>query len=122
LPREAIDRIVEEQRWEIKRRIDVLRGGRALLQIKGKAVILVDDGIAMGSTMRAGIMLCKNQGASKIVVAAPVSGKGVAMEIEELVDEVVVLENPRSFAQWPRSTKTGTTSLIRRYWKLWGNN
>jgi len=60
-------------------------------------VVLVDDGIAMGSTMRAAIMLCKNKKAMKIIVAVPVSGEDVAEEIGEMVDEIVVLEKPVFF-------------------------
>lgn len=94
--RDAIDEIVREQKYEIKRRIEVLRKGKPLPEIKDRIVILVDDGIAMGSTMRASISLCKNKKA-KIVVAVPVSGRDVAAEIRELVDELIVLEMPPFF-------------------------
>ena len=65
--------------------------------MKGRTVILIDDGIAMGSTMRAAIKLCKNRKARKIVVALPVAGRKVAEEIVNKVDELVVLEIPRYF-------------------------
>ncbi len=95
--KDTIDKIVEEQKGEIKRRIAVLRGGQPLPEIKNKTVILVDDGIAMGSTMRASIMYCKNKGAGKIVVAAPVTGIDTKREIGQLVDEIVILEVPTFF-------------------------
>jgi predicted phosphoribosyltransferase len=94
---ETIERIRQQQIDEIKRRIKVLRGGNPLPEITGRTVILVDDGIAMGSTMRAVIELCEGREARKIVVAAPVAGKEVAKEIEKKVDELVVLEIPSSF-------------------------
>jgi putative phosphoribosyl transferase len=97
LLRDTIERIVEFQREEISRRIQVLRGGNSLPDLKNKTVILVDDGIAMGSTMRAAIKLCENQGVRRIVVAVPVTGERVAREIGALVDEVVVLEKPPFF-------------------------
>jgi putative phosphoribosyl transferase len=97
LPQETIDTIIKEQREEIKRRIAVLRKGKPLPEIGNKTVILVDDGIAMGSTMRAGITLCKNKKAGKIIVAAPVSGESVAQAIGKMVDEIVVLEQPAFF-------------------------
>jgi predicted phosphoribosyltransferase len=97
LSTEAIQRSMEEQKEEIKRRIIVLRGGSQLPEINGRLVILVDDGIAMGSTMRAGIMLCRNRGAKKIIVAAPVAGPRVAEELENMVDEVFILEKPPNF-------------------------
>ncbi|MCO5381737.1 MAG: hypothetical protein NHB15_06295 [Methanosarcina barkeri] len=60
-------------------------------------MILIDDGIAMGSTMRAAIGLCRNRQAGKIVVAVPVAGKEIAEQIRKQVDELVVLEIPVSF-------------------------
>ncbi len=97
LSKETIDRIIKEQKQEIKRRIEVLRKGRPLPEITNRVVILVDDGIAMGSTMRAAIMLCKNKKVRKIIVAAPVSGRAVAEEIGKMVDEIVILEKPVFF-------------------------
>lgn len=97
LSKETIDEIVEEQKEEIERRIAVLRKDKPLPEIRDKTVILVDDGIAMGSTMRAAIKLCKNKKAKKIIVAAPVSGENVAEEIGRMVDEIVILEKPRFF-------------------------
>jgi predicted phosphoribosyltransferase len=94
---ETIERIREQQINEIKRRIKVLRGGNPLPEMEGRTVILVDDGIAMGSTMRAVIELCQSREAGKIIVAAPVAGKEVAKEIEKKVNELVVLEIPSSF-------------------------
>ncbi len=94
---ENIEKIKQQQIAEIERRVRVLRGEHPLPEIKGRTVILIDDGIAMGSTMRAAIELCKKKGARKIVVAVPVIGKEVAGEIEKKVDELVVLEIPRYF-------------------------
>jgi predicted phosphoribosyltransferase len=92
-----VKRIAEEQKREIVRRIEALRGGKPLPRISARTVILVDDGIAMGSTMRASIMLCRRAKAGKVVVAAPVAGPDVAEEMERLADEAVILETPRFF-------------------------
>jgi putative phosphoribosyl transferase len=94
---ETIERIKEQQISEIDRRIKILRGGNSLPEIADRTVILIDDGIAMGSTMRASIELCKNRKARKVVVAVPVAGKDVADEIRKKVDELVVLEIPAYF-------------------------
>ncbi len=94
---ETVRRIMAEQREEIERRIEVLRAGRPLPDINGRTVILVDDGIAMGSTMRASIEMCQHQDAGRIIVGVPVAGPSVAREIEKLVDELVVLEKPPNF-------------------------
>ncbi|MDD5773502.1 MAG: phosphoribosyltransferase [bacterium] len=94
---EVINRIIEEQKSEIKRRIQLFRKGKALPEIKGKTVILVDDGIAMGSTIYASILLCRNKKAGEIIVAAPVSGMDTKEIIKEAADEVIILETPDSF-------------------------
>jgi len=97
LPAGEIEEIKERQYQEIKRRIIKLRGSKPLPDISKRTVILVDDGLAMGSTMRASIKYCQNQGAGKIVVAVPVASSQVAREISGLVDELVVLKKPVNF-------------------------
>jgi predicted phosphoribosyltransferase len=97
LSREAVEAIVAEQREEIARRIRVLRRGKPLPEIAGRTVILVDDGIAGGSTMKASIEMCRRRGAGRIVVAAPVAGPDKAAEIARLVDDTVILETPPFF-------------------------
>lgn len=97
LPKEQIERIEREQIKEINRRIEVLRKGKPLPEMTGRTVILVDDGLAMGSTMRAAIMLCRRKKAGKIVVAVPVAGERVADEVSRIADEIVVLEMPWNF-------------------------
>ncbi len=94
---ETIEEIKQQQIAEIERRINTLRGGNPLPEIAGRTVIIIDDGIAMGSTMRAAIELCKNKKAGKIVVAVPVAGKEVAEKLQEKVDELIVLEIPANF-------------------------
>jgi predicted phosphoribosyltransferase len=97
LSEETIEQIKQEQIAEIERRIKALRGGNPLPELAGRTVILIDDGIAMGSTMRAAIELCKNRKAGKIVVAVPVAGREVAEELQKKVDEFVVIETPAYF-------------------------
>ncbi len=97
LSKEDIERIIGQQKEEIRRRIAVFRKGKPLPEIAGSVVILVDDGIAMGSTVRAGILLCRKKEAAKVVVAAPVTGESVERELSKLADEVVILEKPPFF-------------------------
>lgn len=94
---EEIDQIIAQQSLEIKRRIQTLRKGRPLPSIKERTVILVDDGIAMGSTMHAAVELCRKKGAKKIIVAVPVAGRQTIQKFSQIVDEVVVLESPANF-------------------------
>jgi putative phosphoribosyl transferase len=65
--------------------------------VSGRTVLLVDDGIAMGSTMHAAVLVCQKEKAKHIVVAAPVASEQVAKEFEQIVDEVVILEKPTFF-------------------------
>jgi putative phosphoribosyl transferase len=105
---------------EIDRRIKALSEGNSLPYMKGRTVILIDDGIAIGSTMRAAIKLCKNRKTRKIVVALPVAGRKVAEEIVNKVDELVVLEIPRyfravaeSYEKWYDVTDEEVLDLLR---------
>jgi putative phosphoribosyl transferase len=97
LSKETIERIIRQQKEEIRKRIAVFRKGKPLPEIAGSVVILVDDGIAMGSTTRAGILLCRKKEAAKVVVAAPVAGESVESELSRLADEVGILEKPPFF-------------------------
>ena len=94
---DTVEEIIAGQTAEIRRRIDALRAGRELPDINGRTVILVDDGIAMGSTMRASVEYCRNRKAGKVVVAAPVTGRDTAGDMEGIADDVVILELPPNF-------------------------
>ena len=92
-----IEQIIIQQSIEIKRRIQTLRGGRPLPSIKGRSVILVDDGIAMGSTMHVAVELCRKKEAKRIIVAVPVASRQAIEKFSQIADEVVVLESPVNF-------------------------
>lgn len=94
---EQVDEAVAVQKEEIKRRISLLRNGEPLPVLKNRVVIIVDDGIATGATVFAAIHMCRNQGAAKIVVGAPVSGIKMARQFKNEVDDVVILESPDFF-------------------------
>ncbi|MHB0878189.1 MAG: phosphoribosyltransferase [Anaerolineae bacterium] len=96
-PPSLIKRIVDQQTEEVRRRIEVLRQGRPLPDLTGRTVILVDDGIAAGSTMRVTISLARNRGAASVVVAATVAADSEFREMWTLADDVVVLETPPDF-------------------------
>ena len=82
---------------EAKRRSSLYRTGKPPAAISGKTVIIVDDGIATGLTMRLAILATKAQKPARVVVAVPVAPLDVAETIREEVDELVVLEPPEEF-------------------------
>ena len=96
--KKKIEEIIVQQTLEIKRRIKRLRGAEPFPSIKGRTVILVDDGIAMGSTMHVAVELCKKQDAKKIIVAVPVASRVAIQKFSQMADEVVVLESPLDFS------------------------
>ena len=94
---EYINMIKENEVKEIKRRVMKYRQGRAPIDILGKTVILVDDGIATGATMRAAIKYVKSLGASRIIVAVPVAPPETVEKIRREVDEFICLYTPSEF-------------------------
>jgi len=94
IPAETFDRLVEEQRRELERREQTYRGGRPSLEVKGKTVILVDDGLATGSTMLAAVRAARKAHAAAIVVAAPVASREALDLIRAEADRVVILQTP----------------------------
>lgn len=78
-------------------RLASFRKGLGERKVEGKTIILVDDGLATGSTMKAAIISMRSEGAKKIVVAVPVSPRDTLNELERIADEVVCLETPPNF-------------------------
>jgi predicted phosphoribosyltransferase len=113
---EAIDRIAADEERELTRRVAAYRGGHIALEVKGKTVILVDDGVATGATMRAGLQTLRALGAARIIVAAPVGAADSVAALEEDADEVVVLETPAWFSavgQWYEDFGQTTDGEVR---------
>jgi putative phosphoribosyl transferase len=84
--------VEERERAELGSRARRLRGDRARVPLSGRTVIIVDDGIATGATARTACTVARLQGASRVVVAAPVAPPGAVGELRDAADEVVVLE------------------------------
>jgi predicted phosphoribosyltransferase len=82
---------------EVARRERQYRGGHAPLQLAGRTALLVDDGLATGSTMRAAIEIAHKLGAARVVVAVPVGAPSTCAALEREVDELVCLSRPPFF-------------------------
>lgn len=95
--KDYIRETVEKEKAEAARRLKVYRGDRTALDLAGKTVILIDDGIATGSTMRAAVASVKARRAAKVVVAVPVTARDTAKVIEGEVDELIYLDAPLFF-------------------------
>ena len=91
---EAFERIAAQERRELLRREQVYRSGVGPLQLQGKTVVLVDDGLATGSTMLAAVRAARVAGAAAIVVAAPVASPQAVQLLAAEADGVVILQIP----------------------------
>jgi len=97
VPESIIDLVAEREQIELERRERLYRGGREAPEMAGKTAILVDDGLATGSTMRAAIAALRKLQPARIVVAVPVAPPSTVQEIEDEVDELVCLMMPEPF-------------------------
>ncbi|MEA2272370.1 MAG: putative phosphoribosyl transferase [Solirubrobacteraceae bacterium] len=94
---EEIDAAARRESLELGRREAAYRGDREPPQVAGRTVILVDDGLATGSTMRAAVEALKQQGAGRIVVAVPIAARSTCEELARHVDAVVCARTPEPF-------------------------
>jgi putative phosphoribosyl transferase len=97
LSRQEIQVVLEREEKEIARRVAVYRNGEPLPSLKGRTVIIADDGIATGATLLAAVELCKRKHPDTLVVAAAVCGSKMFRTLLTKVDDVVILEVPEPF-------------------------
>jgi predicted phosphoribosyltransferase len=117
IPARDIDRIAAGEEKELQRRISVYRGSHEPLVLKDRTVIVVDDGVATGATMRAGLQAVKAMGAAKVIAAFPVGASDSVAGLEEDADEVVVLETPAWFSavgEWYEDFRPTTDEDVQR--------
>ncbi len=121
IPMEIIDAVAVEEERELKRRELMYRGSSPEPEVCGKTVILIDDGIATGSTIRAAILALNAQHPACLIVAVPIAAASACRELRPEVDDVVALMEPESFfgvGQWYEDFRqTGdeeVTELLQR--------
>lgn len=96
--KELIDDVVHHELVELDRRDQVYRAGRAALDVRDRVVILIDDGLATGSTMKAAVEAVRAQHPARIVVAVPVGAASTCREIAAVADQIVCPRAPENFA------------------------
>jgi putative phosphoribosyl transferase len=103
IPPDSLEVVEKREALELMRREATYRGNRQPIYLKGKTVILVDDGVATGSTMRVAISALREQRVGRIILATPVAPPTVRWEMEALVEDFVALVMPEDFfgvGQW----------------------
>lgn len=94
---EAIEQVEARERRELERREQAYRGDRPFPDLSGKTVILVDDGLATGATMKAAVASVRKRNPARVVVAAPVAPPETVRDLQNLADEMVCPLIPPSF-------------------------
>lgn len=97
VPKDYIDREISRQKEEISRRVKLYRKGKSLPNLEGKTIILVDDGVATGATIKAAISTLRKEKIRKLIVALPVAPPEAANELDQMVDEFICVETPPDF-------------------------
>lgn len=92
LPPDTIEDIITKQSQEVERRVQTFRSGQPTINLFDRHVILVDEGIAVGSAMKVAIKFCRKKHPKKIIAAAPIASPSAVEGLSEIVDDVVVLK------------------------------
>jgi predicted phosphoribosyltransferase len=103
IPESAIERVAREEEQELERRERAYREGRPAPDLENRVVILADDGLATGSTMRAAAQAVRQRNPSRVVVAVPVGARETCAELAAVADEVICARMPEPFSavgQW----------------------
>jgi len=119
-PRE-LERVERRERAELERRQQAYRGPRPFPDLRGKSVILVDDGLATGASMRAAVLALRAMNPARIVVAVPVAPPDSCEALLEVADEVKALRQPEPFRavglwyeHFPQTSDEEVQELLRR--------
>ena len=96
ITQQELERITERELQELKRRQHVYRGNRPPVEVYDRIVILVDDGLATGATMRAAVMWVRSQQPRQLIIAVPIAAMGAYKQLKTQVDRIVCLSIPHN--------------------------
>ena len=116
IPADAVEAITRTEQAELHRREREYRQGGTLTNLSGRTVILVDDGLATGSTMRAAVQAVRQQEPSRVIVAVPVGAPSTCEELAGFTDETVCARTPEPFSavgQWYLDFSETTDDEVR---------
>jgi putative phosphoribosyl transferase len=118
-----LQRVESSEQIELKRREQLYRGSRAPVRVEGRTIILIDDGMATGATMRAAVKAVRRRSPLRIIVAAPVASLDAKAALESVADDCVFVATPEPFmgvGRWYQSfdqtDDDEVTSLLKRAW------
>jgi predicted phosphoribosyltransferase len=122
ITREAVDRVARSEELELARRERAYRGERPPLDVRGREVILVDDGVATGATMRAGVAALRTLGPARVVVAVPTASREASALLRREADELCCLVEPPDFyavgnwyEEFPQNTDDEVRALLEAH-------
>lgn len=113
---EQLDQVTQRAEASLARQAQLHRGSRPPTEVAGKTVIVVDDGLATGATMRAALAALAHQGPAQLVVAVPVGARGAVDEVAHLADDVACVLAPEDFqavGRWYRDFDQTTDDEVR---------
>jgi putative phosphoribosyl transferase len=116
IPEEVVDQVTREEQRELERREREYRDGRPPIDVRGKTVILVDDGLATGSSMRVAVLALKQKEPAQVIVAVPVAPADSCAELQSVADKVVCAVTPHPFwgvGQWYEDFSQTTDEEVR---------
>jgi erythromycin esterase-like protein/predicted phosphoribosyltransferase len=117
IPHALVQQTAVRERLELERRDALYRGGRALPSLRDRTVILIDDGLATGSSMQAAVLALRRQAPARIVVAVPVGARATCQRLSHIADAVVCLSTPEPFdavGLWYEDFTPTTDDEVRR--------
>lgn len=116
IPRPELEYVIERETLELARRERSYSTGKQSFEINGRRIVLVDDGLATGSTMKVAVQAVAQQGAEKIVVAVPIAPASAREEFEEIADEFICVLEPETFyavGEWYEDFRQTTDAEVQ---------